>query len=312
MKLPQESKDRIRASIIGAFAADAHALGSHWVYDPKEIKSQFDSNKIKQLNAPLSGFHSGKTAGDQTHYGTQLLASLQYLASKRSFALAEWFESWKKSVSTGRDYVDHSSKTVLGNIASGRAVGPDASSDATDGASLVRFLPLLAISLDEDVVGETARAQTESIYRPHMATQATELFARMMFHVVHANEVPSFALLELLPKFPAVKDLIQKGLDSGKSKAEDSNAAASFKITCDLSSGLPLIAHFIAKYESDPSGYENALIGNAYVGGDSASRAIVIGATLAAKSGSSAIPAAWTNGLHAAVEIDAATNLLLS
>ncbi|MEI7928752.1 MAG: ADP-ribosylglycohydrolase family protein, partial [Verrucomicrobiales bacterium] len=60
----------VRDLILPAFSGDALALGPHWIYDAEEIARLYPQG-VSTYDAPRSAYHSGKQAGDFTHYGDQ-------------------------------------------------------------------------------------------------------------------------------------------------------------------------------------------------------------------------------------------------
>ena len=72
-------RNRLQAALWGAFYGDAYALGANWLYDTHQIsKSEFDTQKF---NDTLTDYHKGKSAGDFTHYGDQMLWPLEAIAA---------------------------------------------------------------------------------------------------------------------------------------------------------------------------------------------------------------------------------------
>ena len=65
--------------VIGSFAADALALGVHWVYDTEEIVLKY-STVTRFLPPHQKNYHPTKLSGDFTHYGDQALHLLKHLA----------------------------------------------------------------------------------------------------------------------------------------------------------------------------------------------------------------------------------------
>jgi len=313
--LPSDTaKGDLRSVLIAAFVADAYSLGGHWIYDSNQIRQQLNADRLHNLNDPLSKYHAGKKAGDFTHYGNQLLASLKNIAKEKAFNSKSWFASWLECVQSNNnsDYVDHSSKNVMENIKAGKIGGElEASSDAKDNACCVRFLPLLGVHSEEEGLVKDVRKQISMIYRSEDAQDMGELFARTLHSILREKKAPIDALQLAVEKLPRLQDRVNKGIESGQAGLEDATAASEFKTSCDLNTGIPLICHFITKYSSIP-GIEKALEGNMLIGGDSASRAIVIGAILTAYQGADAVPERWFLQLNRKAEIEDALHHLLS
>ena len=76
-------QDNRKAAILAAFAADALALGVHWIYNTHVIDRKY--GRVEDLLAPqLAKFHAGKRRGDFTHYGDQMLLLLETVAGDRT------------------------------------------------------------------------------------------------------------------------------------------------------------------------------------------------------------------------------------
>jgi len=147
------------------------------------------------------------------------------------------------------------------------------------------------------------------IYGSVIAQDFVELFARALFSIVHHNKTPLEALQEASHKVESLEQKVTEGVASGQSGRDDIVATSAFGIACGLTGGLPIIAHFISKYPSD---YSKVLIANLVVGGDSASRAVLLGSMIAAHKGdTSVIPDAWLQNLSNKSAVFAAIDRLI-
>jgi len=77
---------RKEAAVLGALVGDAASLGFHWLYDPERLRElggehpEFHTPNPKDYEGASGYFAAdGKKAGDQSHYGAQLLAALTSL-----------------------------------------------------------------------------------------------------------------------------------------------------------------------------------------------------------------------------------------
>ena len=62
-------KDNARAAVMASLAADSLALGVHWIYDARKIKS--DHGRVDRLLAPgQDSYHSTKQRGGLPITGT--------------------------------------------------------------------------------------------------------------------------------------------------------------------------------------------------------------------------------------------------
>ena len=102
---------RVAAAIRGAFIADAASMGTHWIYDPAEMRSTVLDTITPEFRQPPSPkFYSAtEFPGHYEHgmlspYGEQLLFVTEYVAtssSQESFsgaamskAMLEWGETF--------------------------------------------------------------------------------------------------------------------------------------------------------------------------------------------------------------------------
>jgi hypothetical protein len=82
------------AIVFASLAADALALGAHWIYDTRQIDAQI--GRVDTLRAPLPmSFHKTKTRGDLTHYGDQTLVLLNALAESGGFSVDVFARMWR-------------------------------------------------------------------------------------------------------------------------------------------------------------------------------------------------------------------------
>ncbi|MEO0683317.1 MAG: ADP-ribosylglycohydrolase family protein, partial [Pseudomonadota bacterium] len=78
--------DRAASALMGAYVADAAAMGLHWLYDPARIAALTGPLAFRAPDpADYDGakgilVHQGKRSGDLSHYGMQMRAMTQALA----------------------------------------------------------------------------------------------------------------------------------------------------------------------------------------------------------------------------------------
>ena len=59
-------RDKAEAMVMASFAADSLALGVHWIYDARQISSQY--GRVERFLKPREGsFHPTKDKGEFTH-----------------------------------------------------------------------------------------------------------------------------------------------------------------------------------------------------------------------------------------------------
>jgi len=232
------------------------------------------------------------------------LASLRSIAERKAFDEDHWFQAFKAQFDArevDHDYPESFLKVLFENIAQGKKGKEAAVATARDNFVAGLFFPLLGVHQDnvEDLVRD-ARLQTSLLHSPSEALDLTETFARALFTLLHQSnkqKLPSEALRDALAVTHTHKDIIEKGLASGKGLRPDEEAAKEFGTACPWEKGIPLVAHFVAKYENK-GGIGDALVANSRLGGESAVRAQLIAALLVAHEGDVSVPRAWFDGIN--------------
>jgi ADP-ribosylglycohydrolase len=257
---------------LTSLIADSLALGPHWVYDRAQIAAQ--SPKLDSLEAPMTTYHPGKQAGDQTHLGDQVKLLAQSLIETHGEPDgAEFMRRWRTFFSDAStlSYRDKATKTVLET---------NSPSPSTELGGVARTAPLAAVLMKRGLRGEAlAAALYEHVSLTHSSAasqSATQILADLLTQA--AAELPLVDLLSAdpMPQF-STGDAIEK---IGQS--------------CDASVSLPVCQLLLRRHGSDPV---TALRENALAGGDSAARGLFIGMILGVNKPE--LPAAWVAALRA-------------
>jgi ADP-ribosylglycohydrolase len=290
-----------KTMVLASFAADALALGAHWIYDVRQIAARF--GRIEGFLSPSPPtYHPTKQRGDLTHYGDQSLLLLQSLADCGGFDAVRFARGWREFFETYTGYVDGASRQTLSNMRSG-AEWSQAGSASTDLAGAARIAPLV-YRYREDLgpLLETIRQQTIITHHRTEVAAAAEFFGRTAWHVLHGQrpvDAMARAAQELLPGQP-IAGWVRDGLDS---VGEDTGTAIRrFGQMCAVEAALPATVHLIAKFEDR---LEEGLIENVMAGGDSAGRGLLTGLVLGAYCGPSSLPDRWSAALNARPKIEA-------
>ena len=278
--------NRQKGLIYGAFIGDALALGPHWIYDTDLIEQQFAP--LTDFMEPATPYHSIKGAGDFTHYGDQSLMLLKHLASYRRFDLANFKEDWINFIKYNTLYLDHATKTSLDILTRGDGfIG----SDSMELGGLVRSGPLFALT---HVTVDELLAQTHLTHN-NETLDAIVLFTYRLLKYVLSGKTPSEAL-DLV--YPESSDIIKAYVDQALANIDQPPVPTIKAIgqSCSAEFGLPASIYLILKYEND---FVEALVQNAYAGGDSAARGMYIGMVLGAYMGYDKLPSKWIEDLNA-------------
>jgi len=285
--------DQAKAMVLASFAADALALGAHWIYDTELISRRF--GRVEGLLKPGSdSYHPTKERGAFTHYGDQTLVLLESLAAQKKVDLADFSARWRALFQDYHGYVDQATRITLSLYASGnRHEDPGSPSDDLAGAS--RIAPLVcACRNDLDTLVQSARAQTRMTHSNPLTVDSAEFFARVAYQVLQGSS-PVEAMNEVarvhFTTSPLV-DWMKKGLASAGT--DSIRAIVAFGQSCHTPEAFPGVVHLIARYEND---LKEALIQSVMAGGDSAARGMLVGMVLGAHAGPTALPSEWLDEL---------------
>jgi ADP-ribosylglycohydrolase len=298
---PLSLRERHAGLLYGALIGDALALGAHWIYDAPEIARRF--GEMTDYRAPdPNGYHPGKVAGDQTHYGDQLLVLMESLEDcGEAFVMEDFVRRWRSWAEESASYKDHATKETLAHLQEGRGL-TQAASGSTELGGASRSAPLLVALRGEEqpVILGAMRAQTALTHAP-VVIEAAELLARSVFMLLRGVSLRGalqggvgFAHRRL----PA-EEYLQRAIE--KSTLPVVEAVGEFGASCDMAKALPSSLAILWRLGDDP---EQALIQNVMAGGDSAARGMFIGALLGAAHGRRAFPERWIKGLRAGPKVE--------
>lgn len=282
-------KDAARGGLLVSLAADAHALGGHWIYDTSQIE------RLEDLAAPPPGsHHKNRGKGDFTHYGDQVFVLLESVADQGGFDLDDFFRRWKLLFSDYDGYIDGATRQTRQRIDFGE--GPDGSgANSTDLAGAARIAPLVAAHHDDlDALVEAARAQTRMTHNNPLVVESAEFFARTA-HAVLSGDAPVDAMRRAADAeylSAPIDNWLDKGLDFADT--ETVAAIAQFGQSCNIEGAFPGVVHLLARHADDPA---EGFIQNVLAGGDSAARGLLMGLVLGCAHGENAVPAAWIDGM---------------
>ena len=291
-----ETKTMVRAS----FAADALALGGHWVYNAGVLAKKF--GRLDSMQAPLAKtYHSNKKAGDFTHYGDQTLVLLESVAREGRFDLAAFARDWQVLFDGYDGYFDHATKETLTNFKNGQ--GPEkAGSESTDFSGAARIAPVVYVyRQDQEVMIAACRAQTAMTHNDPEVVAGSEFLARVLWHVLQ-GQAPTKVMATVASEEmnnPTLAGWVSRGLESA---GEETLAViADFGQACNIEAAFTSTVHLVARYEQD---LESALVENVMAGGDSAARGMAVGMLLGAWLGEAALPPAWLEQMNRTQQID--------
>ncbi len=300
--------DRARAAMLGAAVADAATMGFHWLYDQARIAEVAgDAPEFRAPNeADFAGkgyfAHGGKTPGEPSHYGAQMMAMATAMPGKEAYdadAYAAAFRAWFDYGGRWVGYCDRPTRATLLAMAAAEADEAPITTCGADDAQLpaISKLPVLVARHhdDPDLAGMVESAVRLTNNRDDSVAwgQAT---ARMLAAAIQGAS-PAEAVA-------AARDGATGQITKQIDKAHEMKAATTAEVAtahalhCQLEVAFPVLIHAILTAGS----FESAVRANIQAGGDNCGRSIPIGAVLGAcfaGDAARAIPAGWTAKLKA-------------
>ncbi len=281
--------------VLASFAADALALGGHWVYNASVIEKKY--GRVEQYEKPLGkSYHPTKSKGDLTHYGDQMFLLLSVLAETPGFELSRFSSAWQQFMDTYKGYIDKATTASLDNFKNG--LSPEKSgSSSTDLGGAARIAPLAYYyQTDKANLMAAARAQTIMTHNHPNVIEAAVFFSEVAWLTLNGTR-PSVAIKKVTEEQYRDSDIGEWVSSAVASVQSDTKAViADFGQTCASSAAFPGVVHLILKYEHD---LKTALVENVMAGGDSAARGMLAGMILGAHLGMDTIPKKWIDQLAA-------------
>jgi ADP-ribosylglycohydrolase len=279
---------------LASLAADALALGAHWIYDTRQIDQQI--GRVDTLRAPLpKSFHTTRTRGDLTHYGDQTVLLLRSLAESGCFSIQSFAMMWQALFVDYTGYRDHATKETLQRFKAG-APPEEAGSNSSDLGGAARIAPLVYFyQNDEDAMVAAVRQQTLMTHRNPDVVDSAAFFARVTASVMQGS-APLAALQKVAERHfnrAPFDRWVAEGI--GSRQVPTRQAIGQFGQACDVAAAVPGVVHLIAKYQDQP---QEGLIENVMAGGDSAARGLIAGMVFGAFSGREAVAQAWLTELN--------------
>jgi ADP-ribosylglycohydrolase len=294
--IQKNAADMVRASL----AADALALGVHWIYSTEEIRKIKDP--IDSLMEPKpDSYHPTKKRGDFTHYGDQILVLLDSLSRSRSFDPDDFFKAWQMMFSSYSGYVDSATKNTLSRIAQGKT-WEDCGSLSNDIAGAARSVPIVAwLHKNSRSMVSAVEIQTRMTHQDSDTIDTAAFFARVSLACLY-GQAPVPAMIETAEKEfenTPVDLWVAQGLKA--SDRESLEAVKGFGQSCHTPEAFSGVVQLIARYEDNLS---QAVIQAVMAGGDNAARASLVAQVLAAYQGLDPLTSKWFDDLAEADRIN--------
>lgn len=302
MNIDNFDKDEKRKAMwLGSITGDAFVLGGHWIYDLKKLESAFPDYDRPQQPLPDS-YHKNKKLGDQTHYGDQTRHLWEYLAENQGvYDPDKYRKEWMKFIAEFNGYMDGASRESLTALKNNIQFG--SSSDELGGTA--RLAAVYYWMEDSEQALAAAIDQSRMTHDSQKATAITVLISLALeILLAESGSESSSTVWDALDqsriKMVAENKFEMKQISDSFEAARVQNDLSARSIarnlgqSCHAHHALPAIMAILKQTED----YKSAMKLNVMVGGDSASRAMIIGALLGAKSGMDCIPQDWLTVLR--------------
>lgn len=319
------SKERAVAAVLGSLVADAATMPLHWIYDPAEItellKSKELSGKPEFFPEPSSPFYKAQV-GSQTPYGNQTIVLLRALAATLNASLDEKISTYAsynfaefKNFST-HAWTDASTRGFVRNYEAGLR-WPACGAADNQANALAHMVPVVAATscLDEklalDVVERFIRTTQNTDEAAAFGTAGARVLRRVIagMSLLEAVNNTAHALRTQKARLPCCDGFFADRLTEAFSVRKVVGHFEAVQLvgsSCMYPQNFVSGAHLLASMD-EPS-FANGIRATILAAGDQASRAMFLGAALAAFAGTvSAVP--WAAKTKSAEE---ATRLAVS
>lgn len=300
--------DRARHAVLGALIGDAATMGFHWLYNQERIAELGGADPaFRTPNAAdfldtdgqsLGYFaHGGKTAGQPSHYGAQMLAMCDALAQKGTYDADAYVQSFRRAFDYGGQwvgYIDRPTRATLNAMAATAAVDDTASlalcgADDAQLPAVSKLPPLIARHHGDAGLSDMVESAVR-VTNNRDDSVAWGLAVAAMLSAAIDGSSP----LSCVEAARGIDAHVDSQIDAALAMRDktSSEVATAFALHCQLEKAFPVMIHLIATAVS----YKGAICANILAGGDNCGRSIPVGAVLGAcfaNDAGATIPADW-------------------
>jgi ADP-ribosylglycohydrolase len=322
-------QDKIKGIFYSAIVGDALCLGSHYDYDAKKIYKAYGDKNIEKFMGPgemMGGqthgigwgernYHPGKKAGGTTDYGDYNILVLEHLSklakNDETFTLESLIPHWMNRFENNwGSWICTMTKETYSQI---KGNTPLSQVGGFSNAMAIRHISAYACFQDEESIAHFSR-EVMFTHRNAEALDGGEFFARVTYKVLNGMEIKEAIEQTAIKSSRFIQEKVKIAIAKVAEVADENSALHNEKFADDLAltsmaklwdvgrsepirvgkaspteGTLPGSIYIILKYANDTDALNKALVANAMIGGDNASRAIAIGMVLGAKYGASAL-----------------------
>jgi ADP-ribosylglycohydrolase len=299
--------------LLGALVADAACLGLHWIYNVDRVaevtarqngQCAFTPVEARNFEGIKTFAHKDRENGMLTHIGEVLRLAVQSMnANGGTFDVPAYHSAFAAFFGAGGPFVGYMDRPTLGaltNIAAG--VSPTGSDDNQTPA-LTRLPAILVAYHGQEKLPDMIKTAMEVTNINAEATAYSNVFADLATRIMNdealdtaliavANAADETAKTDLLNALNTTEDdtVVFAGLNGLMGRA------------CYLAAAGPVMFHILARSAS----YQEAIERNILAAGDTAGRAIMLGAIMARIHGvatPTGVPLSWILQMKDGAEI---------
>ncbi len=277
----------------GMRIADAYAMPFQWIYEKEKIDA-YKNAHYKQgsyNDGSHNPYYADKKAGEQSHYGDQLLHLEQYISTKRStngltrFDLQDYRTQWVERAKTYPHFVDTSTKRAI----------EKGSDNSENFCGVTLSTPLFSLSLSHSnnllIEADTRTLCEKWISMAHNNRRIIDGFHYYVECLELTVQKPEYSLGAVFKEAgsriqsqageSSIDEFINTGIEGAESTLSDRELLYDrFGYGCDLSTNLPMTLVLGMRYGHD---CELLIQKNAELGTDCCSKALFLGAILGLK-----------------------------
>ena len=299
------------AALMGALVADAASLGQHWIYDIQRIEDITEQNGGMAAFTPIDAenyaeteayfAHGQRRDGMLSQYGETLrLAIRSMIEHGGQFEIPNYQKDYAEFFGPGgsyQGYIDGAMAGTLKNIAND-VLEPSGVDDHQHPA--ITSLPAIVLGYGGAV--DFSKRVDDAVRVTNVHAEAASwapVFANLLNRVFDGAEIKAAMQTVLDEINEETSGDIKTKLDAALN-CDEENSIAYGETTgraCYLNMGIPLSFHILNRAQT----FEEAVETNILAGGDSAGRAIMIGAVMGAKygiAGEHGVPLNWILSTH--------------
>ena len=295
------------AALMGALVGDAASLGQHWIYDTQRIEDITEQNGGMAAFTPIDAenyaeteaffAHGQRRDGMLSQYGETLrLAIRSMIEHGGQFEIPNYQKDYGEFFGPGgsyQGYIDGAMAGTLKNIGN-EVLEPSGMDDHQHSA--ITALP--AIVLGYGGADDFSKRVDDAVRVTNVHAEAESwapVFANLLNRVLDGAEIKAAMEMAVNETSGDIKEALMDALNT------DEESPVTYGETtgraCYLNMGIPLAFHILNRAQT----YEEAVETNILAGGDSAGRAIMIGAVMGAKygiAGERGVPLNWILSTH--------------